>query len=88
MANLTLAPEDDNSDLRHGDNVGLTGTKANDCNPQSELQKIRFRFNPHKVGFGILPWPGTEQPKPAKNTVTIAMNYLVDGKVRRDQEDN
>jgi hypothetical protein len=89
MTNLTLAPEDDDSDLRHGDNVGQSvGTQAVDSNRQSELKQLRFRFDPHKVGFGILPWPGTDQPKQAKDTVIIAMNYLADGKVHRDREDN
>jgi hypothetical protein len=87
MANLTLAPEDDNSDLRH--NAGLSApNSADDSNRQSEMQQLLFRFNPHKVGFGILPWPGTEQPRAAKDTVTIALDYLADGEAHRDQEDN
>jgi hypothetical protein len=89
MANLTLAPEDDDSDLRHGDNLGQSaGNHAVDSNRQSELKQLQFRFDPHKVGFGILPWPGTEQPRQTKDTVVIAMNYLADGKVHRDREDN
>jgi hypothetical protein len=89
MANLTLAPEDDDSGLRHSNNVERSAdTYAVDSNRQSELQQLRFRFDPHKVGFGILPWPGTDQPRQAKDTVIIAMNYLADGKVHRDREDN
>jgi hypothetical protein len=88
MANLTLAPEDDNPDFRRDNTKLSAGSHANDSNQQSELQKLRLRFNPNKVGFGILPWPGTDQPRQIKDPVTAAMNYLAAGKVRRDEENN
>jgi hypothetical protein len=89
MAHSTLAPEDDNSDLRHNRKFGLTaGDNGHDSNLGTELRTLRFRFNPHKVGFGILPCPFTDGPDRVEDTIAIAMNYLADGKVRRDREGN
>jgi hypothetical protein len=89
MAHSTLAPEDDSSDRHHDRNLELTaGDHRQHLNQVTELQRLRFRFNPHKVGFGILPWPSTEGSKQIEDKVLIAMNYLAEGKLRRDREGN
>jgi hypothetical protein len=89
MAYSTLAPEDDSSPLRHDRNVGLAARDhGHTSNRGTELQRLRFRFDPHKVGFGILPCSFIEPPNQVEDTVLIAMNYLADGKVRGDREGN
>jgi hypothetical protein len=53
MANLTLAPEDDESDfsLPQKPSPAPVG-----------LQRFHLCFDPEKVGFGIIsPWPGLEE---------------------------
>jgi hypothetical protein len=79
MANLTLAPEDDNPDFRDSSTFELSEVVSDGSDQRTELERLRFRFNPHQVGFGILPWPGTDHPRQVKDTVVIAMNYLADG---------
>ena len=87
MANLTLAPEDD-PDFPEGHTFKLfAGEHGDDSSQRTELQDLRIRFNPHKVGFGILPWPGVSQAFNGKDTVVVAMKYLIDGKDLRGQED-
>jgi hypothetical protein len=88
MPNLTLAPEDDDSAFPRSHNLESSPRdNANDSNQRSELETLRLRFNPHKVGFGILPWPGVAYPRPAKEAVVIAMRYLMDGKDSKNQGD-
>jgi hypothetical protein len=88
MPNLTLAPEDDDSAFPRSHNLESSPRgNANDSNHLSELQNVRLHFNPHKVGFGILPWPGVDQSRPAKEAVVVAMRYLIDGKDQRDHGD-
>jgi hypothetical protein len=88
MPNLTLAPEDDDSAFPRSHNLESSPRgNANDSNHRSELETLRLRFNPHKVGFGILPWPGVGHSKPAKEAVVIAMSYLMEGKDRGTQGD-
>jgi hypothetical protein len=62
MANLTLAPEEDDPLFALGLNPGLSGRKPVD-EPKlpAELQRLRVQFDPQKVGFGIIaPWPVTD----------------------------
>jgi hypothetical protein len=88
MPNLTAAPEDDDSAFPWSNNLQSSPRdKANDSNQRSELERVRLSFDPHKVGFGILPWPGVEQAKPGNETLVVAMRYLIDGKDRREQGD-
>jgi hypothetical protein len=87
MANITLAPEDDNPDFRASESCRLAASDRNGSDQRTELQTLRFQFNPHKVGFGILPWPGTEHLSQVQGTVLIAMNYLAEGTARRDGEE-
>jgi len=88
MPNLTVAPEDDDSAFPWSHNLESSPRKkANDSNQRSELERVRLSFDPHKVGFGILPWPGVDQSRPANETIVVAMRYLIDGKDRRDQGD-
>jgi hypothetical protein len=89
MTQSTLAPEDDDSDLRHDRDFSLSARdRGHHSALVTELQKLRFRFNPHKVGFGILPCPFTDDTNRVEDNVLIAMNYLADGKARRDREGN
>jgi len=86
MRNLTLAPEEDDSDFPGGHNVGPSPNDADNSKPRTELQRLRFQFNPHKVGFGLLPWPGVDPSGRSQDTVVIAMKYLMDGKSDRNRE--
>jgi hypothetical protein len=88
MPNLTVAPEDDDSAFPWSHNLESSPrNQVNDSNQRSELERVRLSFDPHKVGFGILPWPGVDQSRPANETSVVAMRYLIDGKDRRDQGD-
>jgi hypothetical protein len=63
MANLTLAPEEDDPLFSLGLNSGISTRKCVD-EPKlpTELQRLRGQFDPQKVGFGLIaPWPGTDQ---------------------------
>jgi hypothetical protein len=86
MPNLTLAPEDDDSDSPRGREVGPSPQDQGiDLNQWTEMQDLRVRFDPHKVGFGLLPWPGVD---PAlKDNAAIAMKFLIDGKDHRNREE-
>lgn len=54
MANLTLAPEDDDPDFLISQKTGSGSL--------TELQRLHLHFSPDKVGFGLTsPWPGLEQ---------------------------
>lgn len=80
MANPTLAPEEDDFDFSRAHNFGLS-KRDNVTAPKqpSETTKVLIAFNPRKIGFGILPWPGTDQSAPVSDTVAMAMQYLVEG---------
>jgi hypothetical protein len=89
MPNLILAPEDDDSDFPRVHNLASSPlVDETDMNQGTELQRLRFHFNPHKVGFGILPWPGVDPAGKNKDKVVIAMKYLMEGKDHTHGEDN
>jgi hypothetical protein len=86
MANLTLAPEEDDFDFVLGRNS--SPAKRAEPTPQkltSEAGKLLISFNPRKVGFGILPWPGTDHSAPVSDTVAIAIQYLLEGAEHKAQ---
>ena len=61
MANLTLAPEEDDPLSLFSFESGHSPQRsvANE-EPSTEVQRIELHFDPQKVGFGIIdPWPGT-----------------------------
>jgi hypothetical protein len=81
MANLlTLAPEEDDpisrGDLKFG-RSSRNSAKGQDFH--AEAKAILTRFDPHKVGFGILPAFSTDRSVPLSDTVAIAMQYLLEG---------
>jgi len=80
MANPTLAPEEDDFDVSRGRDFSLS-KRDHDTAPKltSEAAKVLMSFNPQKVGFGILPWPGIDQSAPVSDTLAIAMQYLLEG---------
>jgi hypothetical protein len=73
MANLTLAPEDDDSfsDSPHNLGASLREHLA-EQELSTEMQRVGGRFDLQKVGFGIIdPWPGTvPQPGPEDDAGT------------------
>jgi hypothetical protein len=84
MAQLTLAPEDDEPDFHQGRNFDLSEAHTvSDSKAQTKSSAFHDRFNPKKVGFGLLPWPGVDDrapvSAPAKDTFTIALQYLLEG---------
>jgi hypothetical protein len=85
MSNTILAPEDDSSDFGH--NHGPRNQNATRHNLATEVQKLRIAFNPHRVGFGILSWPGVSEPVRAADSVEVAMKYLIEGKGQKDREE-
>jgi hypothetical protein len=86
MANLTLAPEDDDADhLTHDFDLSPKNSPG-EPKETTELERLRGRFNPQKVGFGLRPWPGTDQSAEGEDTVTIATRYLMSGKDLRKNE--
>lgn len=88
MPNLTLAPEEDDPQSPITNSLGPSPLGiARDANQATELQSIQGRFNPRKIGFGILPWPGTEESSEPQDTVALAIKYLMEGKDLRDKED-
>ena len=86
MTNPTLAPEDDEHDFQRIHRfAGSPGNTVVLPKGWTEMQKLRLRFDPHKVGFGILAQPGGDDAAPAgdgvsTDTISIAMRYLIDGK--------
>lgn len=86
MANLTLAPEDDDSHSPLDRKLGPSPRRvADDSTLSTEMQRLRGQFDPKKVGFGILaPWPGTEQAIRAKESAAIGTFF--DGRDRKEQE--
>jgi hypothetical protein len=87
MANFTLAPEEDD-DFLFTQNCKISSRDCSgDFRKPTELQNLQARFDPRKVGFGISPWPGTEQPALTKDATTIAMDYLASKKYPRSQGD-
>lgn len=80
MANPTLAPEEDDFNVSRAHNFSLSKPDAAVVpSPSSEAAKVLISFNPKKIGFGILPWPGTDKSAPLSDTVAIAMQYLLEG---------
>jgi hypothetical protein len=91
MANVTLAPEDDEPDFHQGLNFSLPQHhKIAEAKGQRQSRDGHSRFNPKKVGFGLLPWPGVDDrepvPAPAKDTFAIALQYLLEGPSYSDKE--
>jgi hypothetical protein len=79
MANLTLAPEEDDFDFSQGRNSSPANRAEPTPQKMSEAEEVLISFNPRKVGFGILPWPGTDHSAPVSDTVAIAIQYLLEG---------
>jgi hypothetical protein len=88
MPNTTLAPEDDNSDFPRGAQFSPP-PRVNPTEAKSGTQVLTFRFglNSQTAGFEILPWPGVDPSARPKDSVAIAMKYLIDGKERRSREE-
>jgi hypothetical protein len=63
MANLTLAPEEDEPLFSLNLEHRFTKREQIDARKMPmELRRLHGQFDPQKVGFGIIaPWPGTEQ---------------------------
>jgi hypothetical protein len=54
-----------------------------------KIEPLTFhdRFDPHKIGFGLLPWPGVDPSGTRGDNVTTAMRYLMDGTAPTIPED-
>ena len=82
MANLTLAPEEDDPLFSLGLNSGISTRKCVD-EPKlpTELQRLRGQFDPQKVGFGLIaPWPGTEQAVRTKEPHDAIVRSVTDAR--------
>src|ERR1700722_16227408 len=89
MANPTLAPEEDDFDYSRRHNFSLfKRDNATAPKPSSEAAKVLISFNPKKIGFGILPWPGTDQATQLSDTVAVAMQYLLEGTDNKAKGEN
>lgn len=90
MANLTLAPEDDEPDFHQGRNLDLPQANAVSGPKAQTKSRTSNGFNPKKAGFGLLPWPGVNDraavSAPAKDTFAIALQYLLEGPDYADKE--
>ena len=86
MTSLLLAPEEDDSGPARGksDEIALQRGMS-DAQRQSEFRKFRISFNPQKVGFGILAWPGVDGTSASRDSVAIAMKYLRDGVEQKNE---
>jgi len=94
MANLTLAPEED--DPNASSNISsrvATGMRVDDPMTFSGMQRLHSRFDPSKVGFGIVaPWLISEQARRTKDGGRgLPTEVGLDGKtrdfnVRKEQE--
>lgn len=84
-----MAPEEDDANFLTPQNFTKPRRDGNgSCREEhTELQNLLVHFNPRKVGFGILPWPGTEQSVQIDDAAKIAMDYLLNGKDRKSQGD-
>jgi hypothetical protein len=83
MPNATLAPEDDDSPIDH--TLGSSKQEpADDLNRISEAQRLRAQFNPHKVGFGLVPWPGTVPSIGATGSAKLLHQF--GGRCAKEQE--
>jgi len=62
MPNLLLAPEDDDSDLPLDHNLGSSpSNNVPTSKSPTEVERLHVRFDPQKVGFGIVPpWPSVD----------------------------
>jgi len=86
MANLTLAPEDDDSyaalNLPSSTRRQIEGIKL------PETQKLHGCFDPQKVGFGILaPWPGTELAVRTKECTVAANSFDANNQDSKDAKE-
>ena len=83
MPNLLVAPlpEDDDSNIPLVHPFGPSPfSKEDEHDPATDLEKVRFKFDPRKVGFGIVaPWPDPSQ--------THELNKVVVTRVATDEED-
>jgi hypothetical protein len=87
MPNTTLAPEDDNSDFPRGAQFSPSPRANAEAKSRTQMQTFRFGLNSQTAGFEILPWPGVDPSARSKDSVAIAMRYLIDGKERRSREE-
>ena len=88
MPNTTLASEDDNPDFPRGHKLSpAPRVNPTEAKSRTELQTFQFRFNSPTVGFEILPWPGVDPSARPKDSVAIAMKYLIEGKEHRNREE-
>jgi hypothetical protein len=85
MANATLAPEDDDSQFPRGQINPPPRVKPADVRSRTEVQSFHFGFKSQTAGFEILPWPGIDPSAKPKDTVAIAMKYLIDAKDQRNR---
>lgn len=84
MPNLTLAPEEDDPRFPNGLRPSPLSHKR-EPHQATELQELKVRFDPAKIGFGILPWPATADTSEATDKVALAMSYLLAGKNLRQK---
>jgi hypothetical protein len=89
MTSLLLVPEEDDSGPARGqsDEIALQRGMS-DAQRQSELRMFRISFDPQKVGFGILPWPGVDTTSVSRDSVAVAMKYLRDGVEEKNERES
>jgi hypothetical protein len=87
MSTFTLASEEDDDFLISQNSRIPQRDCRGDFSEPTEIQKLHARFDPGKIGFGILPWPGTDQPSPTRDNVKTAMDFLTGNKYSRSQGD-
>jgi hypothetical protein len=83
MPNLLLAPEDDDS------NIPPSGPSPapikGDQKPEGEFETLHIKFNPLKVGFGIVsPWPGTDRASGSSEAPPF--NFITDSQSEEEEE--
>lgn len=68
MPSLIATPEDDDFEIHRLHDFAQSTQIAKQI---AEFRKLRLHFDPHKVGFGILPWSDTEAHPQNSEIATI-----------------
>jgi hypothetical protein len=85
MPNLLVAPEDDDSDVPLVPLFGPSPAPNKGDQPESEFEMLHIKFNPLKVGFGIVSsWPGTDQT--SETDQATLFNFITDRQIEKEKE--
>jgi predicted MPP superfamily phosphohydrolase len=80
---INAGPEEDDPITFH---VAMSPADKTDSIAQFETYRVEYQLSPHTTGVELRPWPGGKLAEEPKDTVAIAMSYLIAGMRRRAQK--